>query len=177
MTRRLAAPTRVGQGGYSLLEIIVAMTVLSLGSAVLWYTLRSSARLEKLNRLHHEANILARSELEILRGVPRRDIRDTSYRVAVSGGEELMVVREVFDSAKVVSSLKEVALDENLSPAELRKPLEVRVRVFRRAVSEDGGIAWPLPEWDGEWESGEGEDEERRTLSALVLKIPEYRWH
>lgn len=151
------------------------MTVLSIGSAVLWYTLRSSARLEKMNRLHHEANILARSELEGLRGVPRREIRDTSYRVAVAGGEELRVVREVFDSAKVVSSLKEVTLDENLSPAELRKPLEVRVRVFRDAG--EGGFGEALPAWDGDWESGAGEDGKRRTLSALVLKIPEYRWH
>ena len=63
MEAAVRAPGR-RQAGYTLIEIIVAMSVLSIGSAVLWYTIRSSARLERMNRLHHEANILARSELE-----------------------------------------------------------------------------------------------------------------
>lgn len=163
------------QAGYSLLEIIVAITVLAIGSAILWYSLRSSARLEKLNRLHHEANILARSELECLRSVPRQEIRDTSYRVMGPGGDELLVVREVFDSARMVATMAEVTLDNRMAPVELRKPLEVRVRVLKDA--EPGGGGFSEPAWD--WSTGaEGEaDGTRRTLSNLILKIPEYRWH
>lgn len=167
------------QGGYTLLELIVALTVLSLGSAVLWYTLRSSARLDRLNRLHHEANFLARSDLEALRIVPRQEVRDTAYRVAVAGGEELLVVREVFDSAKVMSNLGEIILDDKLSPLELRKPLEVRVRVFRPQAGEEGEIPAPSVGWGDGWEQDwRGQDSSSlRTLSSLILKLPEYRWH
>lgn len=162
------------QSGYTLVEIIVAMTVLAVGSAVLWYTLRASARLELMNRLHHEANILARSELESLRSVLKQDIRDTSYRVPGPGGVELMVVREAMDSARIVATLEEVVLDERMSPAELRKPLEVRVRVFMRGEGGDREESGPMPDWDPD---GEGEDGSRRTLASLSIKIPEYRRH
>lgn len=163
------------QAGYSLLEIVIAMTILAVGSAILWYSLRSSARLEKMNRLHHEANILARSELESLRSVPRQAIRDSSYRVVGPGGDELLVVREVFDSARIVATLPEVTLDNRMAPVELRKPLEVRVRVFKE--TESGGEGFADPAWD--WSSGpeSAGDGSRRTLSSLILKIPEYRWH
>jgi prepilin-type N-terminal cleavage/methylation domain-containing protein len=172
---RPSAPGR--QAGYTLLEMVVALTILSIGSAVLWYTLRSTARLEKLNRIHHQANLLARSDLEGLRSVPRGDIRDTSYRVPAPGGEELMVVREVFDSARIVSTLEEVPLDERMRPQELRKPLEVRVRVFRSAEgAEEGGIPDPLPDWSPGFDAEE-DGPSRRTLADLILKIPEYRWH
>lgn len=163
------------QAGYSLVEIIVAITVLAIGSAILWYSLRSSARLEKLNRLHHEANILARSELEALRSVPRRDIRDTSYRVVGPGGDDLTVVREVFDSARMVAILPEVALDDRMAPVELRKPLEVRVRVFMDPEPGEEGFAEPI--WDWSMGSEGSVDGSGRTLSNLILKIPEYRWH
>jgi prepilin-type N-terminal cleavage/methylation domain-containing protein len=162
------------QGGYSLVEVVVAITILSIGSAVLWYSLRSSARLEKANRLHHEANSMARSELEFLRGVPRQDLRDTSYRLQGPGGEELLVVREVYDSADIVSQ-PELTLDESLSPRELQQPREVRVRVFLAEQEEKSSFGLEaLPEWDVE--GGAWDAEGRRTLSSLVLKLPEYRW-
>jgi prepilin-type N-terminal cleavage/methylation domain-containing protein len=164
------------QAGYTLIEIIVALAVLSIGSAVLWYTLRSSARLERMNRLHHEANLLARSELEAVRILPRKDIRDTAYGVASSSGLELTVAREVFDSAKVFATLGEITLDEKMVPEELKKPLEVRVRVFAPPGGEDdGGVPDAGSAWDS-WGGGSAAGK-RRALASLVLKIPEYRWH
>lgn len=161
-----------GRGGYTLIEIVVAFTVLTVGSAVLWYTVRASARAEKSNRLHHEANLLARSELEAVRLLPRREVRDTAYRAPAWGGETLLVVREVFDSARTLEALPEVALDENLSPVELRKPLEVRVRVLQGAGTDGEAVPDPSsasPPWPDE--------EGPRVLSVLLLKLPEYRWH
>lgn len=173
MRRTLAA---TGQGGFTVVEILVAVTVLSIGSAVLWYSLRSTARMEKQNRLHHEAAILARSDLEGLRGRPRSLIKDTSYRVPSAGGIELLVLREVFDSARIVSTLEEVTLDENMAPLELKKPLEVRVRVFQTAPGEEDGFGGSLQGWDMA-SGGEEEEGSRRTLVRLLLKIPDYRWH
>ena len=161
------------QRGYSLVEVVVAVTVLSVGSAVLWYSLRSSARLDKENRLHHAANLLARSDLETLRGLPRRDVRDTAYRLQGPGGEPLLVVREIYDSADIASQ-PELTLDEALSPRQLREPLEARVRVFMAGEGEEDGFGLdPFSAWPGEDPAGEGE---RRVLASLSLKIPEYRW-
>jgi prepilin-type N-terminal cleavage/methylation domain-containing protein len=164
------------QAGYTLIEIIVALSVLSIGSAVLWYTLRSSSRLERMNRLHHEANLLARSELEAVRTRPRHEVKDTTYDVTSAAGGALTVERMVFDSAKVFAALEEIALDETLAPQELRKPLEVRVRVYEAAGEGEGAS---IPDaglaWDGAASGGAAEG--RRILSSLVLKIPEYRWH
>lgn len=162
------------QGGHTLIEVVVAFTVLSIGSAVLWYDLRASARLERMNRLHHEANRLARSELESVRLLPRREVRDTAFRVPSGGGETLLVVREVFDSARVLDVLEEVVLDDALSPVELRKPLEVRVRVLDASGLEGDGIPEPSPVRDP-WD--DGADAGPRVLAALILKLPEYRWH
>lgn len=162
------------QRGHTLIEVVVAFTVLSIGSAVLWYDLRASARLERMNRLHHEANRLARSELESLRVLPRREVRDTAFRVPAGGGETLLVVREVFDSAKVMDALEEVVLDDALSPVELRKPLEVRVRVLDASEVEGDEIPDPSPGRDP-W--SDGSEAGPRVLSSLILKLPEYRWH
>lgn len=167
-----------GRGaGYTLLEIVVALTVLSIGSSILWYTLRSSTRLDRMNRLHHAANLAARSDLESLRAAHKSALRDTSYKVLGPGGEELLLAREVFDSADIAESSDELILDANLSPLELRKPREVRVRVFMAVRDGDDGTGFggSFGNWDDDWTSADSSS--RRTLATLLLKIPEYRWY
>jgi prepilin-type N-terminal cleavage/methylation domain-containing protein len=172
------------QRGFTVVEIAVALTILALGSAVLWYGLRSSAALDKLNRLHHAAVMAARSDLESLRARPKQDIHDTAYLAAGTLGDSLLVVRTVMDSARIVNTLEEVVLDDKLSPKELRKPLEVKVIVYRLPMEESGryreipdylnGIgdepADPAPET-------EGLEGKPRKLASLILKLPEYRWY
>lgn len=175
---------RSGQRGFTVLEIVVALTVLAAGSSVLWYGLRSSAKMDRLNRLHHAAITAARSDLESLRSRPKSEIHDTAYLSFGAGGDSLLVVRRVMDSARIVNSLEEIVLDEKLSPKELRKPLEVRVSVFRapaedaagfldqaHSASEGFGSSDETDESDG---SAGGAD---RALAALILKLPEYRWY
>ena len=48
-------PQRRRQRGFTVVELAVALTVLSAGSAVLWYALRSASRLDRMNRAHHAA--------------------------------------------------------------------------------------------------------------------------
>jgi hypothetical protein len=171
------------QGGFTVLELAVALTVLSAGSAVLWYGVRSSARLERVNRAHHAALMLARSDLESLRALPRQDIHDTAYLGPGAGAESLLVVRRVMDSARIVNTLRDVALDERLSPKELRKPLEVRVRVYvAPGAGEGNGPADPSrladqaePSYFGPAD-GEGAGGAPRPLATLTLKLPEYKW-
>lgn len=161
------------QAGYTMVEIAVAVTVLAVGSAVLWYGIRSSAKIDKLNRLHHAAVAAAASDLEGLRSRLRKGIRDTAYDVPGPAGEGLRVVRTVFDSAKIVAELTELTLDENMSPKELRKPLEVRVRVFRTkpdsAAEAHGSFADEAADAE---ESPQG-----APLASLILKLPEYQWY
>lgn len=170
-----------GQRGFTVMEIVVALTVLSAGSSVLWYGLRSSAKLDRLNRLHHAAVTAARSDLESLRSRPKHDIHDTAYLAHGVGGDSLLVVRRVMDSARIVNTLDEIVLDDKLSPKELRKPLEVRVSVFRAPAEDAAGL---LDETDSPFDGfGSGDDEgesgegANRPLMSLILKLPEYRWY
>jgi len=158
------------------------MTVLAAGTAVLWYGLRSSARMDRLNRLHHAALAAARSDLESVRLLPKVNIHDTAYPIAGPGGEPLRLVREVFDSAKIVSTRDDVALDEKLSPLELRKPLEVKVRVFLNPeIGANGSSGSREPGMGEEFEASDPNSgtigKDGRTLISLILKIPEYKWY
>jgi prepilin-type N-terminal cleavage/methylation domain-containing protein len=172
------------QRGFTVVEIAVALTVLAAGSSVLWYGLRASARMDALNRLHHAAVLAARSDLESLRGRPKEDVHDTVYGAAGSGADTLVVVRRVMDSARIVNTLEEIELDDKLSPKELRKPLEVRVRVYGIRAGEGGALdiaslrleEGESAESDG-GENGEGAEGRPRLLTSLVLKLPEYRWY
>lgn len=179
---RLTGRAPRGQRGFTVLELIVALTVLSAGSAVLWYGLRSASRLDRLNRAHHAALLLARSDLESARILPREDIHDTAYLGHGAGAESLLVVRRVMDSARIVNTLRELVLDDKMSPKELRKPLEIRVRVYRSPVSGGSGSVDPSrfddqsePSYFGP-SDGEGADGPPRPLATLTLKLPEYRW-
>ena len=170
------------QGGFTVVELAVALTVLSAGSAVLWYGIRSASRLDQLNRSHHAALLLARSDLESLRALARADIHDTAYLGQGAGAESLLVVRRVMDSARIVNTLHEVALDESMTPKETRKPLEVRVRVYRAPLADGGGFAEPSrfeepsePSYFGPADD-EGEGGPPRPMASLTLKIPEYKW-
>jgi|GEM_PF-2365346 len=173
------------QRGFTVVEIAVALTILAMGSAVLWYGLKSSGKMDKLNRLHHAAVLAARSDLEDLRGRPKEDIHDTSYLTPGIGADSLLVVRRVMDSARIMNTLDEVVLDEKLSPKELRKPLEVRVKVFRLPAAQEGAFrdGASLPKEDGEEygagssDDGETPDSRPRLLTSLILKIPEYKWY
>jgi prepilin-type N-terminal cleavage/methylation domain-containing protein len=178
------------QRGFTLVEMAVAMTILAAGSAVLWYGLKASAKMDRLNRLHHAAILLARSDLESLRSVPKQDIHDTIYLGPGAGAESLLVVRRVMDSARIVATSRELVLDEKLSPKDLRKPLEVRVQVFRRPNGNGNGEAAWDPSAFGDpssfpaGESGPlGSDEDPEAagkghpLTSLILMLPEYKWY
>lgn len=175
-------PQRRRQRGFTVVELAVALTVLSAGSAVLWYGLRSASRLDRLNRAHHAALLLARSDLESLRALPKEDVHDTAYLGQGAGAESLLVVRRVMDSARIVNTEREVTLDEHMSPKELRKPLEVRVRVYRAPLANGGGFADAShfeepaePSYFGPADE-DGAAGRPRPLATLTLKLPEYRW-
>lgn len=164
----------LSQFGFTILELAVAMTVLSSGSAVLWYALRSSARLEKLNQVHHIAFLAARTEVENLRLFDKKNIHDTSYTLQESKGISLMVRREVFDSARIVSNLSDVILDAKLSPLELKKPLEVRVSVY--LLSEENAFSSENAD-KFVTDADNSSFKNKHALVILLLKIPEYQWY
>jgi hypothetical protein len=162
------------QIGNSIIELAVAMTVLAAGSAVLWYGLRSSARLDKMNRLHHIALYAARSDMESLRLLPKASVHDTEYALILPGGDPMRLVRQVFDSSDMVNSLEEISLDEKLSPVELRKPLEVKVSVLLKSISGSESSWEGLKPWG---EPSADLEPSERALVTLLMKLPEYRWY
>lgn len=161
--RRVAKPclnanSSQANGGFSIIELAVAMVIFSLGTAILWYGIRSSSRVDHLNQLHHKALAAAESELESIRLVPKKQIHDTDYFLPLAGKESLQLFRIVFDSTKMVNTLSEIVLDEKLAPKELHKPLEVQVLVKMNSPLDDNPA-------------------NKRTLVSLLLKIPEYQWY
>lgn len=167
--------------GHTLIEVVMAVTILAAGSAVLWYGLRSTAEIDRRNRMHHAANLLARSDLEFLRGVPKGNIHDTVYLASGVGPDSLVLVRTVMDSARIANTLDELVLDEKLSPKEWRKPLEVRARVFALDQGEDAPAFDPDDFILRFGFGGEGRVEAEAggptaPLASLILKLPEYKW-
>lgn len=178
--------TRNPARGFTVVEIAVALTVLSSGSAVLWYGLRASANMDHLNRLHHAASVAARSDLESLRAVPKADIHDTLYLAPGTGAESLLVVRRVMDSARIVNTLDEIVLDDRLTPKEVSKPLEVNVKVYRLPRPGESGYSAPADPasfrdpLEDDYSSPLDEDEagdKPRLLAKLTLMLPEYKWY
>ena len=160
------------QRGLTVIELAVAMTLLTAGSAVLWYGLRSSLKLDKLNRIHHAALFAARSDLETVRVLSKGNVHDTAYTVSGPGGEPLRLVRQVFDSIRIMQSMRDIALDEKLAPLELRKPLEVKVQVLLNSETTEmgsGANAWS--------DFTDQTNPDGRVLITLILKLPEYQWH
>ncbi len=164
--------SRNQQRGLTVLELAVAMTILTAGSAVLWYGLRSSLKLDKLNRMHHTALFAARSDLEMVRMLTKENVHDTEYAISGPAGETFRLVRQVFDSVRIVNSMQEIALDEKLAPVELRKPLEVKVQVLLNEAGTEIGSGQKA------WFDSEGSNiPEGRILLTLILKLPEYQWY
>jgi len=155
------------QSGFSIIELVIAMVLLSGGSAILWYGIKSSSRMDHLNKLHHLALTAAESDLESIRLLPKRNIHDTEYAISGAGSDGLLLTRMVFDSSKMVNTLHDIPLDEKLSPKELRKPLEVKVQVSLLLTQSD-----PAENF-----SPSSTDDHKRTLVSLTFKIPEYQWY
>ena len=168
----------VNQRGFTILEMAVAMTVLIIGGGTVWYSLQSASKIDKLNRIHQAALRMAQSDLESLRGVQRANIRDSAYRSPGPGGEELLVVREVFDSVRIVSTLQEITLDDKFTPLELKKPLEVRVRVWQLPPDGQEGTSWTAYEGHSpESLTASESSPPGRLLTSLTFKLPDYRWY
>lgn len=172
---------RSGSRGHTLIEVIIAITILSVGSAALWYSVRSAGESDRRNRMHHAAHLLARSDLEFLRGVPKGNIHDTVYLAPGIGADSLVLIRTVMDSARIANTLDEVVLDERLSPKEWRRPLEVRARVFVLAQGENAAPFDPESflsryGFDGEKPAEVDTDGPSAPLVSLILKLPEYKW-
>ena len=117
-----------------------------------------------------------------MRALPKQDVHDTAYLGQGAGAESLLVVRRVMDSARIMNTQREVTLDEGMSPKELRKPLEVRVRVYRAPLTDGGGFADASrfeepaePSYFGPSDE-DGAGGRPRPLATLTLKLPEYRW-
>lgn len=168
--------------GYTVIEIVVAITVLAAGSAVLWYGVRSAAQIDRLNAMHHAAVLLARSDLESLRGAAKEAIHDTVYLGRGAGADSLILVRTVMDSARIVNTLDELVLDERLSPKELRKPLEVRVRVYTdgkvdAATFDPDSFLRRLESREDGMYAEEEDEAAPRALASLILMLPEYKWY
>ncbi len=143
--------------GYTLVELLVALSILLIGTATLWYSLQGAARASSSNKLHHLANQLARADIErIMAGGVA--ILDTSYVVAEGAGRSLRVTRRVLTNRPEQASGGFSFLpDEN--PDRQHLPSEIRVEV------REDGVA-----------KGIFSRDEERVLAAFSALVPEHVW-
>ncbi|MBF0432715.1 MAG: prepilin-type N-terminal cleavage/methylation domain-containing protein [Fibrobacteria bacterium] len=145
--------------GFTMIELLMAMVILFIGSMLSWYSFDISNRFNVANFQRSEALSLAQSEIELVRVIPKKQVIDTSYEVAGSRGSSFKVVRSVFDSSKVEESRDASDKDFSGTAIYLRRPLEVRVDVLL---------------YSDEMTNLEGE--EKQILVTLYFLKPEYQW-
>jgi type II secretory pathway pseudopilin PulG len=121
---------RRGEGGFTLVETMVALTILMGGISLFIWQMRQQSQVE--TALLHKQMALesARSEMESLQGLKPNQLHDTEYTLNLMPGFSLRMIREVVDSLDIMQFSNLQRLDENLKPYALREPREVKVSVF-----------------------------------------------
>ena len=106
--RGAGSPARPGRGGFTLVEVLIAVVILSLGLLALMafstYTAREYTRSSKISM----ATTLAREEIDSLRALPYADLElgDDTY-TATAGSLQLWVTRVV---EKPKTNLKKITV-------------------------------------------------------------------
>lgn len=173
MVSRSRFPSAIRQRGFSLIETVIALSILLGGLAVFFWQVRSQSRQETRVQQKQWALELARNEMESLQGLSPRDIHDTEYQGIFAGQAMLRVTRQVVDSADLENSYEDIKLDNQLKPLALREPVEVLVAVYADSDSNAEGFAWSQG-WP--WSGKAGEDTANAPLIRLHARIPEYHW-
>ena len=149
------------QKGFTLVEVLVAMLILAIGSSTVWYIYESLVRLNLQGQKHWEASILAQEELEYVRILPKEMVHDTVYEKSGVYGGKYKIKRTVFDSVKIEESMDDIDVDENGRPLHLRRPLEIKVQIREKK----------------EEEALELEKSEISALFTLSFLKPDYNWY
>ncbi len=154
--------------GFTLIEILAAMSLLVFGSASLWYMLGFSREAQIRAIVQREALLAAQNEMENLRsrnsGPNSGSIEDTLYTVNNGQGRSLIIRRDVLDSSQLVEMLDEIKLDENFRPLELRKPKEIRIDVFQERSGNENFLQ-------------DIEIEEEEPIVSLGMLLPQVEWY
>jgi prepilin-type N-terminal cleavage/methylation domain-containing protein len=133
-------------GGFTLVETMVALTVLLGGTTLFIWQMQQQSRVET-GLLHKQLALeSARSEMESLQGLMPNQMHDTEYTLDLMPGFSLKLIREVVDSLDIMQASDMQRLDENLKPYTLREPREVKVSVFENSgeSTESGKESVPL---------------------------------
>lgn len=166
---------KAGQCGYTLLEVLAAAAILVTGAGVLWHEVQVADEARLLGDAQRLALLGARTELDRIRLVPKFELHDTLYRLEPAA-PVLFLHREVFDSASMLETLPEVDLDAKGSPVYLRRPLEVRVRVFAPPRGEEVPASLPTDPRSARILAGEWTGAGWKRLAAFSFLIPDYQW-
>ncbi len=156
----LEAQRQQAQAGLTLLESLVALAILGLGAALLWYGLGAAKRMQTIALQKSVALNLAQSEIESLRGRPEGRISDSSYAPNLPNAFRFNIVREVRNRADSTEVWSAPALGVPAHSRDIPPPVEVRISVFN-IVSHPFG----------------GDTQGEKPLISLSLFLPRYQWH
>ena len=157
--------------GLTLVEALVAFTILMGGAAIFYWQIHQRIKQQERLRWREFALEAARTEIESLRGLPKNRIRDTSYFIELPAEKKLKVMRIVMDSIKIENMPTALTLDAQWSPKALREPLEVQVKIMAPTQQTVESNSESFSAWF---------DSKRDTTTEifkLTAKLPNYQWH
>jgi prepilin-type N-terminal cleavage/methylation domain-containing protein len=108
--------------GYTLVEVLVAFSILSILAVPLGYVLSNMSKGSRASNLQDEALDLAREDWTLVRATDPDSLRDTTWERTAAGGS-WRIARDVFDSAdRAAAGLPKI---QSTSPAP--PPVEISV--------------------------------------------------
>jgi type II secretory pathway pseudopilin PulG len=171
------------QAGFSLVESVVAFTILVAGLTVFFWQMRQQSAMAQRQRQQIIALEAAQSDIESLQAMPSEWVHDTTYILPRVGLQTLRLVRTVYDTVDFENSGEELKLDAQLNPLALKEPLEVQVKVYR--VTEQGelmsdGLGSNLASlfdggsWGGSGFGFASEATGPKPLVSITARLPQY---
>jgi type II secretory pathway pseudopilin PulG len=160
-----------GQKGFTLVEALVAFTLLISGTAFFLWQLR-----QKSHSVQHQREFLfalesAQSDLESLQTLHPDWVHDTAYDLNLPNNRRFRLNRRVYDTLDFSESREELRLGSDLQPLALQEPREVQVTVTEADTEADWvqrSLDWSQSLW------GEKSSEASRPLVKLTTRLPEY---
>lgn len=159
------------QGGFTLVEALVAFSILLGGVAVFLWQMRQQSHAALRQSEYLFALECAQSDVESLHDMPPEWVHDTAYSLPRASGQDMHLVRLVYDTAEFSESGEYLKLDSQLQPLALKEPREVQVKVYRKGESlsaSDFPFRWGRGLWRG------SESDSTLPLVQLTVRLPEY---
>jgi hypothetical protein len=152
-----------------LIETLVAMSILLIGGASLWWALRRGFEADQRLRRNQIAQEALVAEAERLQGRFQSALQDTAYAIPLAEGR-IQVRRQVLDSARRESLTDPWLWEERMRQALYTRPAEVLIEAWYELPGQEA------PE-ESRLSLETGADTLQHGRKRLFLVLPDYQWY